>query len=69
VPLPQIGWPGDLFGGYMPLFFTPAKYPDFMMPAACRHPKSAKTCWYPKWIFYEIFPARKPAVGMKTGIS
>jgi hypothetical protein len=58
-----------LFGGMMPPFFTPASYPALIMAAACRHPIFLETCWVPKWIFYEKFPARKPAVGMKTGIS
>jgi hypothetical protein len=35
---PQAGGLGDLFGGFVPLFFTPADYPDFMMPAGYRHP-------------------------------
>jgi hypothetical protein len=57
VPHPQAGKPGNLFGGAMPPVFTPASYPDFILAAPCRHPKSAKTCWVPKRIFYEKFPA------------
>jgi hypothetical protein len=56
-PDPQAWRLDNLFGGYVPLFFTPAMYPDLIIAADCRHPISRKTSQYPKWIFYEKFPA------------